>query len=237
MRSDVPREPQTTALPPLGLDGLRSPSEDERLYLPRTLPRWGMDLPSDVDGPYGPMFDRAAQTVLWSTAEQLAQEVLPGAGSLVRIAFFLGRYQAIHGGLNDGRDAGPRAGLSFGFTMKLGAWDDGVSPRHGVLVELNYLEHKAEGEPEFEGPSRTALVVTEPREPFSSLIDMFGRDAVRDHATVLGLAASLTTDDVTGLIRALRRRWVRLTAKFDHAGLGTITVHDGQKLELMQVQL
>ena len=260
MRSDVPHEPWTAEpAEPTGAggvhgslhdglhdglqDGLHAPSDADWLHAPRAepraLPRWGIDLPAapEVDGPYGPLFDRAAQTVLWSTAEQLATQFVPGAGSLVRIAFFLGRYQATHGGLNDGREAGPDAGLSFGFTLRLGAWDDGVRPRFGVLLELNYLDHAPEGEPDFDGSSRTALVVTEPREPFSSLVDMYGREAVRDHATVLGLAASLTADEVAGLVRALRRHWVRMTAKFDHAGLGMITVHDGQRLEMMQVQL
>jgi len=254
VRSDVPHEPWTAdpeAEPSVasangagpGLDGLHAPSDPDWLHAPRDeprgLPRWGIDLPdgSDVDRRYAALFDRAAQTVLWSTAEQLAQQFVPGAPSLVRIAYYLGRYQAIRGGLNEGRDPGPAAGLSLGFTLRLGAWDDGVRPRFGVLIELNFMDLPADGDPDFDGPSRAALVVTEPREPFSSLKDLFGDEAVRDHTTVLGLAASLTADEVSGLVRALRRRWVRLTAKFDHAGLGTVTVHDGSNLEICQVQL
>jgi hypothetical protein len=197
------------------------------------LPVWGRHF-AEVGGPLGALFDKAAQTLVWRGVEAAVNHVLPGAGVLVRIIYYISKYQAVLAAVDEGRGADVQVGvggigdLRLDFTIRLGAEDEGSGPRMGVLVELNFVDPLGLGGVDAEAPGRVALVVAEGRGPWSSLVDLFGIEAVRDHATVLGLAASLTVPEVKALIRALRRRSVRVRVSWNpRIGEGTVTVDDG----------
>jgi hypothetical protein len=221
-------------------------AEGEAGEVRNDLPRWGQDLPATtgVDGAWERFFGKAAQTLMWATVEQLANQFVPGAGVIVRIAYFVARYRAVLAGLNDGRGADLQVGLGGGaplglaFTIRLGAADDGPFPRVRLLFELNFMDHLDQGEPDAEGPGAVAAILTPPARPDPSFWDLYGIEAVRDHATILELAASLTPGEFARLRDVLRRKWVRCFFAFDHAaGTATITVADGYRDERVTVPL
>ncbi|MEU4244185.1 hypothetical protein [Actinoplanes sp. NPDC026619] len=197
--------------------------------------RWG-ELPEgpESEGPWAVFFEKAVQTAVWRVAERVVDSVVPGAGVLVRVAYFIAKYQAVLAALNDGRGAEFQVGvaeagdLSLGFRIRLGADDSGPLPRFGALVELNLMDQLDQGDADAEAARTVLVAVTEPSDPWAGLIEMFGDAAVRDHGLVLSRAASVPAAGWTDLITKLRRRWVQVRITLDQkTGEAVVTVVDG----------